>query len=309
MEHATLDDRRESNPGPSYSVTTPETLEAVEEYFQKNPTSSIRMAAAVLNLNRETLRLILTRFLELHPYKVQVRHRLETHHKEKRLAFAKEVVPLIHNETLSINNIIFSDESHFYLDNYVNKQNMRFWGTERPDFSRAKSLHPVRVTVWAAICVDFLRIEMFTNTVTGESYDQLLKEKFLPFVRRKGFRNTHWFMQDGATPHRTSQIFSTLHSFFDEHVIGLGYPRFSGGGLEWPPYSPDLNPCDYFLWGFMKDKVYAKQPKDLKELQKSIDLAAKSITAEMRQNVINGFLRRLECLTQSDGGHFENITH
>ena len=26
--------------------------------------------------------------------------------------------------------------------------------------------------------------------------------------------------------------------------------------LPWPPRSPDLTPCDFFLWGFVKDSVY-----------------------------------------------------
>jgi hypothetical protein len=26
--------------------------------------------------------------------------------------------------------------------------------------------------------------------------------------------------------------------------------------LPWAPRSPDLTPCDFFLWGFVKDSVY-----------------------------------------------------
>ena len=35
------------------------------------------------------------------------------------------------------------------------------------------------------------------------------------------------------------------------HIIGLGH------GIEWLPQSPDLTPCDYFLWGYLKNKVYS----------------------------------------------------
>ncbi|GBN56792.1 hypothetical protein AVEN_23056-1 [Araneus ventricosus] len=27
--------------------------------------------------------------------------------------------------------------------------------------------------------------------------------------------------------------------------------------LPWAPRSPDLTPCDFSLWGYVKDKVYA----------------------------------------------------
>ena len=26
--------------------------------------------------------------------------------------------------------------------------------------------------------------------------------------------------------------------------------------LAWPPRSPDATPCDFFLWGYVKDQVY-----------------------------------------------------
>ena len=37
----------------------------------------------------------------------------------------------------------------------------------------------------------------------------------------------------------------------------------------WPPYSPDLNPCDFYLWGYLKNKVYTSPtPKTTEELKK-----------------------------------------
>ena len=29
--------------------------------------------------------------------------------------------------------------------------------------------------------------------------------------------------------------------------------------LLWPPSSPDLTPCDFFLWGYVKDNAYKPQ--------------------------------------------------
>ena len=42
--------------------------------------------------------------------------------------------------------IIFSDEVHFDLGGYVNKQNCRIWGN--PNAYIVKPMHPKRVTVW-----------------------------------------------------------------------------------------------------------------------------------------------------------------
>ena len=44
--------------------------------------------------------------------------------------------------------IIFSDEAHFGLGGYVNKQNCPIWGTENPHAYIEKLMQPERVTVW-----------------------------------------------------------------------------------------------------------------------------------------------------------------
>jgi len=38
----------------------------------------------------------------------------------------------------------------------------------------------------------------------------------------------------------------------------------------WVPYSPNLNPLDFFLWGHLKDVVYRDKPLSIQELKESI---------------------------------------
>ena len=44
--------------------------------------------------------------------------------------------------------IILNDEAHFHLDGFVNRQNYRVWGSEKPRVISEKQMHPQRVTVW-----------------------------------------------------------------------------------------------------------------------------------------------------------------
>ena len=49
------------------------------------------------------------------------------------------------------NKIFFSDESHFTLGFYVNKQNYRIWDFENPQINEERPLHPEEVTVWCCL--------------------------------------------------------------------------------------------------------------------------------------------------------------
>ena len=44
--------------------------------------------------------------------------------------------------------IILSDETHFHLDSFLNRQNCRIWGSENLCVISEKQMHPQRVTVW-----------------------------------------------------------------------------------------------------------------------------------------------------------------
>ncbi|GFW25123.1 uncharacterized protein TNCV_3156261 [Trichonephila clavipes] len=55
------------------------------------------------------------------------------------------VVPDFHKR------ILFSDEVHFWLNGYVNKQNCRIWSEANPQVYVETSLHPEKLTVWCAL--------------------------------------------------------------------------------------------------------------------------------------------------------------
>jgi hypothetical protein len=56
-----------------------------------------------------------------------------------------------------------------------------------------------------------------------------------------------FFQQDGAEPHIENEIFNALNEYFSNPVITDCFPGHSGYQWSWPPYSSDLNICDYSL--------------------------------------------------------------
>ncbi|GFW16628.1 DUF4817 domain-containing protein [Trichonephila clavipes] len=47
--------------------------------------------------------------------------------------------------------VLASDEAHFWLNGYVNKQNCRIWSEANPQVYVEIPLHPEKLTVWCAL--------------------------------------------------------------------------------------------------------------------------------------------------------------
>ncbi|GFV13825.1 putative DD41D transposase [Trichonephila clavipes] len=79
------------------------------------------------------------------------------------------VVPDFHKR------ILFSDETHFCWNGYVNKQNCRIWNEANPQVYVETPLHPEKLTVWCALWAGgiigpyfFKNEEGYNVTVNGD---------------------------------------------------------------------------------------------------------------------------------------------
>ncbi|PSN54248.1 hypothetical protein C0J52_09239 [Blattella germanica] len=49
---------------------------------------------------------------------------------------------------------------------------------------------------------------------------------------------------------------------------------------------PTINPCDYFLWVFLKEQVFRQHPEDLLELRACIVLVCNTIDDDLCRRVV-----------------------
>ena len=63
--------------------------------------------------------------------------------------------------------------------------------------------------------------------------------------------------------------------------------------IEWPPRSTDLTPCDYFLWGYLKAKVFQHRPRYVEALKEAIRNEVAALPPEMIRRVMENFRERL----------------
>lgn len=77
--------------------------------------------------------------------------------------------------------------------------------------------------------------------------------------------------------------------------------------MEGPPLSPDLSPLDFFLWGYLKDRVYEPAPKDINELKRAIKREMRKIQVDVCMSVIRNFRERVDLVVRQNGRHLEHI--
>ena len=69
-------------------------------------------------------------------------------------------------------------------------------------------------------------------------------------------------------------------------------------------YTPDATPCDFFLWGYVKDQVYVHPlPASIPELKVPIRIAIETITADTR----NERDYRVDVCRITNGAHTEHL--
>ena len=68
-----------------------------------------------------------------------------------------------------------------------------------------------------------------------------------------------------------------------------------------PPRSPDLNPCDFFLWGYMKEEAHRAQPGSTAEVKQPIREFLASIDEDLLQRVTSQFRSRvIRCIAAQE---------
>lgn len=85
------------------------------------------------------------------------------------------------------------------------------------------------------------------------------------------------FQLDSVPPHWSLDLRDCLDKHFSESWI------WRDGRIRWPARSPDLTPCNFFMWGFMKHETYNKI-NSLKEPRENITEALLQLSREVLEN-------------------------
>lgn len=263
----------------------------------RTPMSSRRLSS-VTGISRSTV-LRLLHDMKVKPYIPRLIHELSEDDFDRRLETCDTLLQKLADDPNFVDNIIWSDESKFTLDGYVNRHNCVIWSSDNPRFTVDHAFNSKGVMVWAGLSSRGIIGPVFfgeNENVNSVNYLHLLEDNVFPLND-----GTKWFMQDGAPAHYAVTVRNALDHHFSERWIGRRGP------IEWSPRSPDLTPCDFFLWGYMKDKVYAKCPKTINQLKSYISAEMASISTDLCETVCRSVPHRLRECIANEGKQFEYL--
>ena len=268
-----------SPPGRSRTVVANPNIERLKKKLDLSPRRSVRSLSRQLKISTTSTWRILREELKKYPYRIQLKEKLTPQNKESRVHFANRISDRIEADSSFLQNILFTDEAHFHLSGHVNRQNMRIWGDENPHEAVNAPRSREKVTVFVGLGCDTGLVGPYffegangkTETVKTENYLKMLRQKVVPVLKRRGTYESCVYQQDGAPPHCSGEAMQWLKETFGEDSL-----ISRNSGFNWPPYSPDLNPLDFYLWGYLKSRVYSNPyPSTVEDLKKILSGSVK----------------------------------
>ena len=159
-----------------------------------------------------------------------------------------------------------------------------------------------KVTVWCGLSGNRIYGPYFFEDPNNMEAQSINRVTYLEMLRETFHDDTHpdeWFQQDGATAHTAGEVMSWLNERFNRRLIS------HRSEFLWPPRSPDLSPLDFYLWGFVKERVFHSRSAGIRELKRVVKDIIQSVDVDTLQRVVANFHQRCIKCIMANGGHFE----
>lgn len=293
--------------GRQRTTRTIDNEEQILDRVEENPKTSTRHIGLELAIPKSVVNEVINEQL-LHPYHIQKIQELLPIDPESRLTFCNFIQNQIAETPDFHRKILFTDEATFTRSGVTNLHNEHVYSDENPHATKVTHYqHEFKVNMWAGIIDNFLiGPVVIPNNLNGNNYLFFLQETLpnlledLPLFLRLNM----WFMHDGAPPHFSLAVRQYLNTIYPNRWIGRG----NDAPIKWPARSPDLTPCDYFLWGAIKTKVYSSPIESEEVLNLRILNAANTLrNPAILQRVQFNFQRRINRCIEENGGHFQHL--
>jgi [histone H3]-lysine36 N-dimethyltransferase SETMAR len=288
-------------PGRPVSVTTKENIEEVQRLIEEDPHCTYDEIEAATELSRGIIYTIIHDHLKLQKVISRwVPHQLTLEQKQERVRICQENLTKFRNNSWKLCNIITGDETWIYYRQVGKKASNAYWIGEgqtpqtvvRRDRYEPKMLYSIFFKSNGALWVHSVGKGQtvdniyYINNCLRPVIEEVRKQR--PKSGTKGIKLLH----DNAQPHNHENVLNYL----DQEGVNL---------MPHPRYSPDLSPCDFWLFDYIKSNL--EDYNDEKSLFKAVSKIVFSIPDQEYKKTFDRLLDRMQLCINNNGEYFEHL--
>lgn len=292
------DDQRLGRPS---TAITPENITKIREIIHQDRRQTIHDVAETVGLSYGTCQRVLSGELNMRRIAAKFVPRLLTQEqRDRRVQVCTELQRTIAEDPNFLCKVITGDESWVYGYDPETKQQSSQWKT--PSSPRPKKARQVRSNVKSMLIIFFdirgivyKEFVPFGQTVNSVYYLGVLR-RLRENVRRKRpelWRNQDWFVHHDNAPAHTA---ISIRQFLAKNQMPL---------VPHAPYSPDLAPCDFFMFPKMKIKLKGRRFDTIKEIQEKSQEVLKALTTTDFEKCFHSWQKRWQRCIDANGDYFE----
>ncbi len=297
-------------PGHPCSVSTPAKKAELRAAIDQDRRSSIRNLIEKCGLNRNTTHKIVKKDFKMTKVAPKfVPHVLTEEMKKIRKDLSNQNLQLFRDDPQLLSKIVTGDESYFPLFDIETKiDSMQWKTTQKPCPTKALHNRSEKKTMLTcffdekgSILTEFCPVG---DAVNAENYMELLK-KLKERIQKK--RPLLWERQDPTDSHSWRQVYIHQDNA-SPHTATISLTLMGESDLlmlPHPPYSPDLAPCDFFLFPYLKRQLHGQRFRTLPDLQAEIKKLLRQMDLELFQKAMLELPVRWKKCVLSDGAYFE----
>ncbi len=281
------------------------TIDHVQSELEKDRRSSVRRIVENTGFSQGTVHRILKNHLKVRRLSCKfVPKILSSEQRQQCVTMCQQNLATLQTDPVFLEKILTGDESWLHRYDLDSKCASSHWLHKDNKVHPAKALHArtVRKCMMIAFfdCRGLVHLEFAECTINAERYGQILRRLkdsirqkcpglWMPDPAAPHLRNM-WFHQDNARPHTAN---ATSVPLADYHW------------MPHPPYSPDLAPCDYFLFPYLKKQLRGIEFDTLEDAQAAAKRVLRDIPEETYHKAITDLVDRWHRCIAARGHYFE----
>jgi histone-lysine N-methyltransferase SETMAR len=293
----------EDDPRPGRPITalTLQNISLVKQLIDQDPHSTYDEIEAHLSICQGTINRILHDCLKLRKVASRwIPHDLTDANREERFNACRENLAMFNESKWRLCDVVTGDESWIYWRKVGKKKSNATWIGEgqspgtivRRGRFESKSMITVFFRKTGVVHIDVMEKD---KTIDASYY---IENSLGPVIRTiekqrpaSGIKNVK-LHHDNAKPH----VAKIVKSYLEQ--VGMRTIRH-------PPYSPDLAPCDFWLFDYIKRHL--DDHDSVKSLKRQITEILEGIPKEEYAKTFDKWLERMQLCIDNKGDYFEHL--